>query len=529
MSDIGTSGELHFMALCAGDGITVNKSQTDKNGWDVLIEIDQLPTALTQQTLHEPVITGTVQIKSTRSKSLKVSVTLSNLRKMATSSLPTFYLLMDFTQGPVPSRAFLRHVDEPLIRQILERVNTHLVAGKGEKLHKLTMVVDFSSGQEIALDGSASLRSEFLRIVGSSQARYTDGKQRFLKSVGYEDGSHLMRFNLVGHENLQAMINATLGRGGPIELQDMQIFSKRFGLEDPSSRHHAPVGTLVIEPSAPNALGTLTLRSGATGESVQVDAAAYVSPLHSMLPLSAFQIRVDCGLFEWYVKADGSGAKFASTLDPEAPVPLENLCTYLQVIDLMAKPQGLSIEMDFNGARSQFTVTGGPGFPGFPDVLQVAEALLKTKVAFRDRGLLEVSVAELIQSSQVIQPFFALLNKEISAWLTFSVDGKTEPFECVCLAPLELSIGEKHYLTILAVTGKTNLLPDGRFSIATTNFDTIYKTVLRTHERTADATILQLQRVVDEYTHSLPIVSLFSTIAADGLNQPLATSRLRST
>ncbi|WP_063914669.1 hypothetical protein [Pseudomonas sp. p21] len=509
MGDIGTSGELYFMALCAGDGITANKSQADKNGWDVLVEVDQDATTLTQQTLHEPVITGTVQVKSTRSSSLKVSVTLSNLRKMATSSLPTFYLLMDFTQGPMPSRAFLRHVDEQLIQQILERVNAHLVAGKRDSLHKLKMVIDFGLGQEITLNGSTSLRTEFLRAVGNSQARYTDDKQRFLKTVGYENGSHLMRFNLVGHENLHAMIEASLGRGGPIELQDMQIISKRFGLEDPNSLHHAPIGTLVVEPSAPNAIGILTLRDGRTGDSVEVEAAAYVSPLHAMLPSNAFQIRVDCGLFDWYIRADGSGAKFVSTLDPEAPVKLENLCTYLQAIGMLSCPEGLSVEMDFHGGKSTFMVNDGTSLPGFPGALKVAETLLKTKLAFRDRGLLEVSMTELMRGSRETLEFLAFLNKETTARLEFAVDGKTEPFEGVCLVPLELNVGGSHYLAILAVSGDITPLPDGRFSIPTTHFDTVYKTVLRSHERNAEATVRQLQRVVDDYTNPLPIIRLF--------------------
>lgn len=74
MADIGRGGEHFFMALCAADDITANPSHADRNGWDVLIEVDQDTASLTQQTLHEPVMMGTVQVKSTRSKSLKVSV-----------------------------------------------------------------------------------------------------------------------------------------------------------------------------------------------------------------------------------------------------------------------------------------------------------------------------------------------------------------------------------------------------------------------------------------------------------------------
>lgn len=252
--DIGTGGELYFMALCATQGITANKSQADKLGWDVLIEVDRDGTHLSQITLHEPVITGTVQIKSTTTRSLKVSVSLSNLRKMASSSLPAFYLLMDYSQGQAPTRAFLRHVDEDLIRQILERVNQHVVAGNASHLHKRTMQIDFALGQEIDLHEANALRTEFLRAIGNSQATYTERKQHFLRSVGYEDGVGKMRFQLVGLENVEAMIEATMGRGGTVEMQNMLFALQRFGLEDPQSHHHSLVGTLVVDPSPPMAV-----------------------------------------------------------------------------------------------------------------------------------------------------------------------------------------------------------------------------------------------------------------------------------
>lgn len=512
MRDIGTSGEHYFMALCAGDGIAVNKSQSDKNGWDVLVEIDHDASALTQQTLHEPVITGTVQIKSTETKFLKTQVELSNLRKMATSSLPTFYLLMDFSQGPVPTRAFLLHVDEGLIQKILERVNSHLIGGRANRLHKLKMVIDFGLGQEIILNGTTSIKAEFLRTIGSSQACYTDRKQRFLKTVGFENGSHSMRFSLMGAENLQSMIDATLGRGGPVELQDMQIISTRFGLEDPATSLKVPTGTLVVEPSEPSAKGKLRLRDGRTGDSVQVEAAAYVSAMHATFPSSTLLIRIDCGLFDWYVNPDGTEAKFTSTLDSEAPVNLEDLSSYLQVVNMLNQPDGLSLEMDFNGSKAPFTIKGGLGLRDYSGALKVADTLLKIKVAFGDRGRIEVSLRDLLRGSENILGFSAFLNREIIARVDFSVDDVTEPFEAVCLVPLEMNVGSKYYLAIIAVTGEMAPLYDGRFSIPTTHYQILYKTVLDEQERTEKSTLAHLQQVVDDFTHPLPIIKLLPTV-----------------
>ncbi|MBP0941010.1 hypothetical protein V2K16_14420 [Pseudomonas alliivorans] len=511
--DIGTGGEHYFMALCATQGITANKSQADKHGWDVLIEIDRDGTHLSQITLHEPVITGTVQIKSTTTRSLKVSVSLSNLRKMASSSLPAFYLLMDYSQGQAPTRAFLRHVDEDLIRQILERVNQHMVVGDASQLHKRTMQIDFALGQEIDLHEANALRTEFLRAIGNSQATYTERKQHFLRSVGYEDGVGKMRFQLVGLENVEAMIEATMGRGGTVEMQNMLFALQRFGLEDPQSHHHTLVGTLVVDPSPPMAVGTITLRSKRTGDNVQVPAAAYVSGMYGAVPSHVLQARIDCGLFDWYISADGASAKFKSTLDPENPVKLEDLHAYLQIVAMLHQPEGLGVEFEFgDGPRSTFTIKNGSSLPAYPRALELADSLLKIKTLFGDRGELNISLVDLLEGSDIILPLSAFLNHEASATLYWPAGDRTEAYEAVVVARLDLTVDGKYYLAIIAIPGEMTLLPDGRFSMSSKGFDTIYKTVLREDECRDAETLRHLQEVVDDYSHSLPVVRLASFI-----------------
>ncbi|WP_031639690.1 hypothetical protein [Pseudomonas aeruginosa] len=511
--DIGTGGEHYFMAVCATQGITANKSQTDRHGWDVLIEVDRAGVPLSQATLHEPVITGVVQIKSTTTSSLKVSVSLSNLRNLASSPLPAFYLLMDYSQGHVPTRAFLRHVDEDLIRQILKRVNKHTVAGDEGNLHKRTMQIDFALGQEIDLQEASALRTEFLRAIGNSQATYTDTKQRFLRSVGYEDGAGKIRFQLVGRESVEAMIEATMGRGGTVEMQDMLFALQRFGLEDPRSHHHTPVGTLVVDPSPAMATGTLTLRSRRTGDNVQVPAAAYVSAMYGSVPSHVLQARIDCGLFDWYLSADGASAKFASTLDPESPVKLEDLHAYLQIVAMLNQPEGLGVEFEFVGRpRITATINNGSNLPAFPGALELADSLLKIKTAFGDRGELNISLAELLEGYNVIWPFFAYMNNKASARVYWPAGDRTEAYEAIVVTKLDLTVDGKCYLAILAVSGQMTLQPDGRFSMPCKGFDPIYKTVLRADECQDEETLRHLQRVVDDYSHTLPVVRLASFI-----------------
>ncbi|SDS63449.1 hypothetical protein SAMN05216496_2038 [Pseudomonas sp. Z003-0.4C(8344-21)] len=508
MSDIGAGGEHFFMGFCSVDGVTANKSSADKHGWDVFVEVEQETGELTLMTLHEPIIAGKVQVKSTRTTSLKVDVTLSNLRKMATSPLPSFYVLMDFSQGPHPQRAFIRHVDEPLIREILQRVNTHIIAGKAERLHKLTLRVDFGLGREIRLSEPSTFKSEILRAIGSSPAKYTDKKSMFLKNVGFEDGCHAMHFQLEGMGNLTAFVNATLGMGGSVELQNMQFSTTRFGQVDPRSRTELSAGIMELTPVAPAAKGTLTFRDLSSGVSALVEASAFFSPMHEWLPKSLKKIRIDCGTFDWLMNEDGSSAQFTATLDPELPIHLDGLANFFQIVCLLRRPESLSIEMDFYGTQSSVIVKRGVVLPDYSRALETADLLMGMKSFFADREHLTISATELIHCDQNIRAISGFLNRKTGARISFRFVEAHDPFEAACLVPLALRVGGKCYVAVIAIFGDMSRSEQGRYTVATTDFDVLYKTVLRENELNTDKILLRLEPIMTNYTHFLPIVNL---------------------
>ncbi|WP_223434648.1 MULTISPECIES: hypothetical protein [unclassified Pseudomonas] len=519
MGDIGAGGEHFFMAFCSVDGVTANKSNADKHGWDVFVEVEQETSELTQLTLHEPIIAGKVQVKSTRTTSLKVDVTLSNLRKMATSPLPSFYVLMDFSQGLYSPRAFIRHVDESLIREILERVNTHIIAGKAEKLHKLTLRIDFGLGREMRLSEPSTFKSEVLRAVGRSSAEYTDKKLTFLKTVGFEDGGHVMHFQLEGMENLTALVNASLGMGGSVQLQNLQFSTRRFGQVDPGSGRELSTGVMEITPAAPTARGTLTFRDLSTGASAQVNASAYASPMHAWLPEHLKILRFDCGPFDWLMNENGSSAQFTSTIDPDLPANLDELSNFFQIVCLLHSPKNLSIDMDFQGKQSSVTVKNGIGLPSYLPALETADLLLKIKSYFGDRGLLMVSVTELMRSHREIRGLWAFLSSAAGAHLNFRFDEAHEPFKAACLTPLAVTVGGKCYLALLSMFGDMSRLDNGRYTVATTGFDVLYKTVLREEEVNGEKILRQFERIIANYKHSLPVVNLVTAMLDHSLTR----------
>lgn len=508
MGDIGTGGEHFFMGFCSVEGVTANKSQADRNGWDVFVEVDQSIGALTQTSLHLPLISGKVQVKSTEKKSLKVPVSLSNLRKLATSSLPTFYVLMDFSDGMVPSRAFIRHVDEELIRAILKRVNEHVVAGKQDRLHKLQMQVDFGKGVEISLKDPTSFKTQIIAAVGNAPALYTEKKLKYLKTVGYEGGGgNLMRFNIQGIENLRALAEATMGMGRPIEMRNAHFFTKRFGLEDPRSRRDFAATSMRLTPCGPSAKGTLTFRNLKTGATAQVEAAAYFSGLQEWLPEGMRRIRFDCGMFDWITTVDGSETQFNSTLNPETPVKLEDLARYLEIVCLMNTPESLRVDIDFNGLKSTVSFKHGTAAHDFSGMLETADILLKIKMLFKDRAILEISANELFQSRHIIRDFHAFLAHEAPANISFTGD-IDQPFDAVILVSVNMEICGKIYLTVVAIQGDMSYLGNGRCSVQTSQIDPFYIRVIQQEGMDEEEVIRGIDAAIADFEHPLPIVNL---------------------
>lgn len=59
----------------------------------------------------------------------------------------------------------------------------------------------------------------------------------------------------------------------------------------------------------------------------------------------------------------------------------------------------------------------------------------------------------------------------------------------------------------------------GRYTIATTGFDVLYKTVLREEELNSEKVLRRLEPIIANYKHSLPIVNLVSAMLDRSLNR----------
>ena len=126
LRNLGEMGERTLGLWASQVGISANKSDPDKTGWDFFLE---LPLELdASETVTVPLdkvarsIQCLVQVKSTDRQPKQRQVKLSNWQKMVMSPLPAFFLVLEFDGKDRCQRAYLVHVGAEHIRRVLKRL-----------------------------------------------------------------------------------------------------------------------------------------------------------------------------------------------------------------------------------------------------------------------------------------------------------------------------------------------------------------------------------------------------------------------
>ena len=214
MRDLGKAGEDFFSGLCAISGMTANKAVSDRNGWDLYVEIDEENMFLDAMSLHEGQVETKIQVKTTDGKNKFVDVELSNLKKMVTTPVPAFYVLIGYEGGESPAAAYLYHVDKELIDRVLKKIASLVAVNPKVKLNKRTMRLNFT--QSITPLKGSRLREMMVSMIGGKSLKYIEQKTKYLESSGFEQGAHKLSFSIQGDDQLKQFIDMSLGFKGSL-------------------------------------------------------------------------------------------------------------------------------------------------------------------------------------------------------------------------------------------------------------------------------------------------------------------------
>lgn len=219
---IGRRGEKQFSLLCSEAGVTCNSSSEDDFGWDMAIEFPPRPQPAIALDMQRGPIAALVQVKATEGTTRTVSISLANALRYASSSSPTFLLLV--VLGRECPRYFVKHVWAPLIGSWLRVAREADAAGRTDT-NRQKVSVTFDALDEQSEDVLRWIEREIDRVPRP----YTTTKARIFETVGFgaSRGTANVTFALGSQHDF---LDLLLGLKPHIDARRFIYRSERFGI-----------------------------------------------------------------------------------------------------------------------------------------------------------------------------------------------------------------------------------------------------------------------------------------------------------
>ena len=175
---IGRPAQDEFKLLCSRAYISCNPSLEDDHGWDFFVEIPMLSAEELPADKCPPNRQILVQVRSTKAKSPKTSMKISNALKFAGNELPCFVVL--FHEDTVAGTLIYGvHYWRVLIERALRRGRK--ASANNIPTHKTTMAISFSQSD----DHTEDLLTWLISTVRALPRTYAREKRELYETIGY--------------------------------------------------------------------------------------------------------------------------------------------------------------------------------------------------------------------------------------------------------------------------------------------------------------------------------------------------------
>ncbi len=186
---LGALGELLLQQWATEARVTVNKALNDTGGWDFFLEWPLSGPPSQPLDRHASPLQCLVQVKSTRARSRRKAISIKNWTKLCRTSLPAFYLILEFDNDAC-TRTFLVHVWEHHFERVLKRLR-ELSASGVRALHAETQTLTWSRDDELPEASSPTFAKAVAERVGDTDS-YASRKRHILNTMGGNGGDQAL-------------------------------------------------------------------------------------------------------------------------------------------------------------------------------------------------------------------------------------------------------------------------------------------------------------------------------------------------
>ncbi len=228
--NIGKMGEHEFSVWCNAEGIQCNRStDEDTKGWDHFLEIGFETNNLRPIDLLPEPISCKIQIKSTERHRKSIPAKLSTLLYMVKSTIPAFFVFIEWDGKPDPQRVYIRHIGTDIIESALMCARKAYVENKN--IAKINLNIKYSQDDLVNNLNSVCIIDKILSFIPNGMREYLKWKDDILKNIGYSEGcaKGIITFKCTPEE----MKNFALNRKESLVGKFKSLEDIRFGINYP--------------------------------------------------------------------------------------------------------------------------------------------------------------------------------------------------------------------------------------------------------------------------------------------------------
>lgn len=518
MKDLGQMGESTFSLWCAQAGLTANGSRVDKTGWDFFVEFPFAGRTDATQ-IHAPALECKVQVKATDKTDRKLSIKLSNLRRLITASMPAFFVFIEFDKKDVAQRAFLVHVDEVLISKTLKRIHELENVSACFDHNRRSLTIHYGPENEIPSLEGESLKRKIEEFIPSGMSAYVASKNRHLESTGFENGFAQITFTTEGKTNLTDLIDVSIGLKQSVQVSKLIGFHTRFGVKCKDPMIYSPNVVLKMPELKPTATGTIRFREDRLSAGLVFPCRFYSSPLNAIVPAELVKFRIEADCFDMNMSPFTGAVDYRMNAGAGVWLPIEQLrdaILLMQMITSSAKT--ILIDLSLAGMNAVNFALNAKDQPfEYSKVLNALNSAQRIVDFFEVNEPINVSLEEIADHADSITQFYSVIDSNPTQFkCDFSVQGAgydpTKPTACVSMASTK--VGRRVFGFIFVLSGSVYTLEDNRYALVASTAKIEQKVVSDDHGVIRAEDLIQAFEAVERiYGDDFEVITMFDKTA----------------
>ncbi|NMP29009.1 hypothetical protein GW590_19310 [Rahnella sp. SAP-1] len=482
MRDIGTMGENLFSMLCASAGLAANRSEIDRNGWDFFVEFPlEMHNSANPDSLMSP-IECKVQVKSTDGNSKNKQIPISNLMRLIKTPGASFLFFVEYNGFNDAQNLYLVHLDEDLISKILKRTRELSIINTNNAFNKNKITIPYDHKNIIEPKSGSALKKLIEKYLPNGQEEYVKKKQKFINSVGYENGGFRMEFIASSNEQIQSLINSSLGINSPTKVSNALTKRVRFGMENPAPELSSHSAIINFENVAPYSEGSIIIREVKYSSPMRFKCKLFNSPLNSFIKKENIKVRILGDFFDFLISLYTGEV----TCKFEIKNTMQNIYDLYRSIKLIelftSKSTDITMRFDFpNFPKTEFEVTCGGGSFIYENEMHMIDHVINIANYFNIDKELSISLHDIQLHQSEINSFLKIIEADESNlrvnFRTVQCEISPEKEIC-CLFNASVMLGDFIVLIVFVVTGMAEKMADGRYNLKTSEKTTERKIIL---------------------------------------------------